>query len=157
MASPRDGEYKPGETNPEVAARWARALELRKAGASFQQIADQLGYAGPSGAYQAVMSALDATLREPGESVRTLELERLDRMTLGLWQGAIAGEYQAVDRVLKIMDRRARLLGLDVLPAAEPRPASADPSDADPEAVKVALRAYLQATRKPEPTPDADA
>jgi hypothetical protein len=40
MANPFDGEYKPGENLPEVAERWVKALELRKGGSSFQQIAD---------------------------------------------------------------------------------------------------------------------
>jgi hypothetical protein len=47
-----------GEKDPVVAARWAKAMELRAAGRTFAQIADELGYASPSGAYQAVMDAL---------------------------------------------------------------------------------------------------
>jgi hypothetical protein len=65
-----------------------------------------------SGAYDAVMGALDATLREPAESVRKLEVERLDRLMLGVWTRAVGGESESIDRVLKIMDRRSKLLGL---------------------------------------------
>jgi hypothetical protein len=93
--------------------RKLQALELRKAGATFQAIADKLGYRGPSGAHKAVVSALRATLREPAEELRELELMRLDAMLLGLWRRAQAGEEKAVDRVLRIAERRARLLGLD--------------------------------------------
>ena len=45
--------------------------------------------------------------------VRSLELARLDEMLLGLWGKASRGELQSVDRVLKILERRARYLGLD--------------------------------------------
>jgi hypothetical protein len=93
--------------------RKLQALELRKAGATFQMIADQLGYRSPSGAHKAVVSALRATLREPAEELRELELTRLDAMLLSLWRRVQAGEERAIDRALRIMERRARLLGLD--------------------------------------------
>lgn len=59
------------------------------------------------------MSALRATLQEPADELRSLELERLDRLLLGVWSQAAKGNQGAVDRALKIMERRARLLGLD--------------------------------------------
>jgi hypothetical protein len=93
--------------------RQLRALELRKAGASYKVIADALGYAHPSGAAQAVVAALKAVVREPAEEVRTLELERLDAALLAIWPAVRAGNFGAVDRVVRIMERRAKLLGLD--------------------------------------------
>jgi hypothetical protein len=76
-------------------------------------MARELGYAGPSGAYQAVIGALRETLREPAEQVRTLELERLDAMLEAVWRAALSGDLKAIDAVLKLMDRRSRYLGLD--------------------------------------------
>lgn len=93
--------------------RQRQALELRKAGYGFQVIADRLQYADASGAYRAVRRALLRTIQQPADEVRQLELERLDKMMSGLWQAAISGKWLAIDRVLLIMDRRARLLGLD--------------------------------------------
>ena len=90
-----------------------QALELRKAGVGFDQIAQQLGYASRAGAHNAVVSAMRRTLQEPSDEVRRLELERLDKMLFGLWQAATKGQWLAKDRVLAIMDRRAKLLGLD--------------------------------------------
>jgi hypothetical protein len=37
-------------------------------------------------------------------------------MLLGLWQKASRGDPASVDRVLRIQERRARLLGLDADP-----------------------------------------
>lgn len=99
-----------------VAERQARAVELRKSGHTFQQIADQLGYAGHQGAYKAVMSALKKTLQEPADELRTLELERLDAMLNSLWPQIMARNAytpRAVEVALKVMDRRAALIGLD--------------------------------------------
>jgi hypothetical protein len=93
--------------------RQRQALELYKAGIGYQGIADRLGYAGPSGAYKAVEAALYKTLQQPADELRGLELERLDALHAAVWPAAIRGNLRAVDRVLKIMKRRAALLGLD--------------------------------------------
>jgi len=59
------------------------------------------------------MSALRETLREPAEQVRALELERLDLMLVAVWPSALGGDIAAQQQVLRLMDRRARYLGLD--------------------------------------------
>lgn len=114
----RNGESKTSINRLQAAERQRQALEHRKAGATYEQIAQQLGYANPSAAQKAILSALHKTLREPAEDVRALEVARLDRLLLGQWKAAIGaaekpGDPAAVDRVLKIMVRRAKLLGLD--------------------------------------------
>lgn len=91
------------------------ALELRKSGMTYQQIADEIGIS-VSGAFKHVSKAL-ATFRakaaEEAETVAALEAERLDSLHQALWPKAIQGDMPAVDRVLKIMERRAKLYGLD--------------------------------------------
>lgn len=93
------------------------ALQLRVGGATYQAIADALGYAGASGAAKAVYRALENVqeeLRETTLQYVQLQLERLDRMLLAVWPAASRGSYGAVDRVLRIEERRAKLLGLDI-------------------------------------------
>jgi hypothetical protein len=92
--------------------RHLQALELRKAGATYQMIADQLGYAQAKGAYKAVASALKATLKEPAEELRTLEAERLDAALLAIWRRVTKGDDKAIGRLLGIMKRRMELFGL---------------------------------------------
>lgn len=103
--------------NPKVtidrADKQRRALELRKAGATYSQIAQVLGYTERGGAYKAVMQALRDTVQEPADEVRHLETERLDALLRAMWPQAMEGKGWAVDRCLAVMDRRARLLGLD--------------------------------------------
>lgn len=91
--------------------RQRRALELRLAGVSYATIAEQLGYRDGSGAHRAVASALKRTLQEPANAVRKLELERLDKLLFALWPSR--NNPGIVDRILRIMERRAKLLGLD--------------------------------------------
>lgn len=93
--------------------RHMEALRLRILGEPYDAIAQQLGFASRSGAHRAVMSALAKTLREPAEELRTLELERLDTLMRPLMERAKEGSQTAVDRILRIMERRAKLLGLD--------------------------------------------
>jgi hypothetical protein len=89
--------------------RKVAALELRRAGCTYDVIARRLGYANRSGAWHAVRAGLNATLQEPADALRTMELERLDALQEAVWDRATSG----VDGVLSIMRRRAALLGLD--------------------------------------------
>lgn len=90
-----------------------RALEMRKAGAHYDVIAERLGYADPSGAQRAVMAGLRELTREDAEDVRMLELARLDALWMSAYQKAVTGSVAHVGVLLKIMERRAKLMGLD--------------------------------------------
>lgn len=119
-------------------ARDRQAAALRIAGATYQQIADRLGYANPSGAFKAAERGLDDDTDEQIDQIKRLELRRLDELLLGLWQAARGGNVDATDRVLKIMDRRARLLGLD------PNGAAAAPTKGGEDDVTRARRARAE-------------
>ena len=98
----------------ELATVQAKAIELRRSGMGYAAIAQQLGYAGPGSAHKAVHAGLVAVRTEAGsEELRSLEAERLDELQASRWEKAINGDDFALDRVLKIMKRRAELLGLD--------------------------------------------
>lgn len=89
------------------------ALELRKAGLTLDEIARQVGYRSAASVHNAIRIAMQQSLQEPADEVRQIELERLDKMHRALWPQAIRGEHGAIDRVLRIMERRAKLIGLD--------------------------------------------
>jgi transposase len=119
----------------EIADREARAIELRRNGATYQQIADRLDVS-VGGAHAAVKRALDRHISEAAPEVRKLELDRLDHLhvqALLVLQrehvvtngGRIVLDGQgrplrddgptlsAIRTILQIQERRARLLGLD--------------------------------------------
>jgi hypothetical protein len=93
--------------------RQRQALELRLAGLTFEAIAREVGYSNRSSAADAVTAALRATVQVPADDLRQLECERLDSLLSAMWPKAVGGSHLAVDRCLAIMERRARLLGLD--------------------------------------------
>jgi uncharacterized protein YegP (UPF0339 family) len=90
-----------------------QAMQLRLAGATYEAIAQAVGYSSRQAAYRAIERARLETLREPADALREMELMRLERLQQGVWPAAIKGDHGAVDRVLRIMERRAKLLGLD--------------------------------------------
>ncbi|MBP6096147.1 MAG: hypothetical protein KA451_08275 [Methyloversatilis sp.] len=92
-----------------------QALDLRRSGASYREIAKALDMS-LGNAHRLVKRALNRNLAKCEEiavEIRTLELDRLDALQTFLWEKAKKGNATAIDRILKIMERRARLLGLD--------------------------------------------
>lgn len=107
----------------ETKERHRQAVELRRAGYTYDVIAQRLGFSNRSAARQAINNALREFIREPAEEVLTWELDRLDRMLTAWWSLAIGAhpsqaparlpDAQATDRVLAIMRQRASYLGLN--------------------------------------------
>lgn len=120
-------EEEPTE-RPRAYQRQRAAWNLYVSGASEQQIKDRLGYktlavvrAALSREAKRHMAYRDDEIR----ALRDLELRRLDALQMTLWDHATGANddegrpsLPAIDRVLKIMQHRAALLGLDSQPAA---------------------------------------
>jgi hypothetical protein len=98
---------------PEQLDRELRVLELRRAGLTWQRIAEEVGYADHTGAYSAYKRALKRTLQQPADELRQQELDRIDRLQLAIWQKAMQGDMKAIATIVRLMERRAKLLGLD--------------------------------------------
>jgi len=93
--------------------RQRKALELRKQGKAYGDIAAECGYKSASGAHAAVRTALRKTLHEPADELRQIENARLDAMLEALWPSIRQGDAKAIAAGVKISERRARLNGLD--------------------------------------------
>src|SRR5579859_5376276 len=96
----------------EARERMAEALRLRMAGATYQSIADALGYANRKGAHKAIHAAIKDITSEPAREVRELELARLDTALLAIWDAVRGGNLLAIDRFIRLQHQRALLLGL---------------------------------------------
>lgn len=106
-----------------------QALELRKKGATYQQIAETLrGTPGvpksycKANAYRDVAAELNdiiAANGEAAESVRLMEILRLDRLLVALDEGIDAGDPAAINTAIRIGESRRKLLGLDAPDKAE--------------------------------------
>ena len=76
----------------------------------------------PSGqtiAYRAFNRALSRIIMEEPDEMRLLELSRLDRIQIEIYRNATQGQLGAVDRYLKIAERRAKLMGIDAAERVE--------------------------------------
>lgn len=94
------------------------AVELRKQGKSYREIADTLNYSSTNTAQKAVMGMLKEMLGEPAEELRQLEASRIDELWYGVREMFESADspllkLYAVDRLLKLSERRSKLLGLD--------------------------------------------
>lgn len=102
--------------------RRVKALELRKAGLSYRAIAAALDVSEPT-AHKDVHTVLARLAKQAdgkGEEYRQLELERLDALIASVWSQArgnkkegIPPDLAAMDRLMRLMQQRARLMGLD--------------------------------------------
>lgn len=112
----------------DTATRRAYVIKLRRTGMTYEEIAnsaiEKFGSERlPNGyderyAWKDIKRELERTrneMAEDVEAVRQLELDRLDALFKSLWIRAAGpnSDYQAIDRALRIMDRRAKMLGLD--------------------------------------------
>lgn len=105
------------------AERQILALELRKQGGSYRQIAAQLAATegispkyNEAAAYFDVMDALKALNEKKAELAdenRRLEIERLDDLFAVYYAKALGGDTWALQACLSIMGKRAALLGLN--------------------------------------------
>ncbi len=113
MAANQPGNHK--GRREAAAERRIAALKLRQAGHSYREIGAELGISDVQALrdVRRALAALDAVQREEAEHLRALERARLDAMLVPMLAKAEAGDCQAVKCVLGIMERRAKLDGLD--------------------------------------------
>ena len=104
---------RPSRLKPEVLEREANVLKLRRGGLTFDLIAKELGFKNASGAHKAYTNACKRIVQSDVEEIRATELDRLDIAQGAIWSRVMRGEVPAVMALLKIMERRARILGID--------------------------------------------
>ena len=100
--------------SPELVDKEMKVLDLRRAGLTWVRIAEEVGYADHTGAYAAYKRAIKRTMQQPADELRTQELDRLDRLQLAVWPSAMKGDTRAVLTIVRLMERRAKLTGLDM-------------------------------------------
>lgn len=143
--------------------RDAEAARLRACRFTYDQIAEQLGFADHSGARKAAERGRNRAVREPHQDMVLMDLAELDEMAQQAW-AVLRNTHYVVDRgqvvqldgepllddapvlaaIAKLLDiqaRRAKLVGLDVPARATVTHASADIDAAVNELAKeMALR-----------------
>ena len=115
---PRSSDVVPSDTQKAKAAHMAR-LE----GMSWAEAAEYAGYESRQTAQTEVRIYLQkaALLLSKEEKLERLDLEveRLDSLQRAVWDQALNGDIKAVDACVRIINTRAKLLGLETLHEVE--------------------------------------
>lgn len=101
-----------GHDKARAAYRRAVATELRTRGYSYDEIAEALEFKDRSGAWRAVMKASNDRQVMAVDRLRMVEFADLNEQHRAAWQQAKAGDFKAIDQVLRCADGRLKLLGL---------------------------------------------
>jgi len=96
-----------------AAEKTRRSLALKLAGASYAQIAQQLGYSDASGARKAVQRGMKSSMQETGGELKRIHYGRLEHMLMLLWPDVNTRDLPSMSAALAVMDRMERLYGLN--------------------------------------------
>ena len=88
-------------------------VELVTSGLSYEEAAAEVGFRSRSAAWKAFHKALADREADAIDEHRALELSRLDALQQPIWERAVTGDFTAANAVLRIIEARMRLLGLD--------------------------------------------
>lgn len=96
-----------------AAMREQQVLQFRIDGLEFEEIAKRTGYQDKSGAYKAYKRAISRIPKPQAEEEIQNQLMRLNRAVKALKTKIETGDTWAIEKLIAIEDRRAKLLGLD--------------------------------------------
>lgn len=102
-----------GSSRIMVQEKRRKALELRKAGATYDQIAQAVGYKDSGGARKAVLKGFGEVIQEPVAELRTMQIERLNHMLMVLWPKVQTGDTVAINTSLSVMNKIDALMGTE--------------------------------------------
>lgn len=172
MSTPARGGNGKFTRTLKTAERDAEACRMRARGATYQVIADALGFTSRGNAQRAVEKLIRSVEIDGAETAVRLQLDRLDMMYDAVLKVLETQHYTvsqgrliyldedsppladdspvltAVDRLLKIEERRSRLLGLD-----QPVKATVTHAAADVDAAVAELAHELAARTPAEKAP----
>lgn len=112
MAHPKAGRPKGQPPKQETIDREQEVVKLRRGGLTFDLIGQRLGIH-PTTAHKAYERALTRVVKEDVDAIRDLETERLDLAQSAIWGKVLQGDNPSIQSLIRIMERRAKLLGLD--------------------------------------------
>lgn len=138
------------------ARRRTRVLELRAAGLTEQQIADQMGLT-QQGVSAIITRALKKWAEESGEKVeeiRAMKLFELDQLKRAVWAKAIQGDLKAIREAVRIIQVQAKIAGAEAPVKVEHR--TTEDIGIDPREVERLEQVWLESGNAEDAIPDAE-
>ena len=96
----------------EISKRNRDILKLRLSGLSLQDIGDAVGITA-SAVHKVITKELALITVGPAKDLKMQELLKLDTLQAALWPQAMTGCNKSINTLLKLAERRSKLLGLD--------------------------------------------
>lgn len=150
-----------GARRVKAAERTRQAIALKKAGLSLEAIGQRLGIskAAAGKALHRGLAELRAETLVDAEELRAIEAARLDQAQAAIWPRVLQGNDGAIDRFVRLSQRRAALLGLDAPTKVEQTIEEKTPPRAAMEAMLAGLAEKIAAREpsRPESAPATDA
>ena len=124
-------------------------MALRRRGLTLDAIAKELGYADRSGARKAIERGLAQWMHQGVEQFRAGELESTDTLLDRLWPlvDCDAPDLKAIDRFLRVMEYRARIMGLYAKRESPPDTYPGAPDRAAEEKVET-VNSFIEIVKK---------
>jgi hypothetical protein len=113
MGNVKQGKPKGAAGKAEVIQREAEIIRLRRGGLTWDMIAERTGYSSGLSARAAYERGMARYVQADVNELVQLESERLDIAQAAIWQNVLAGDNPSIISLMRIMERRAKLLGLD--------------------------------------------
>lgn len=104
--------HKTSSKQISIAKRTEEAAKLRRLGYTLEEIAKELGVV-VSTIHKDLSKLIESIPVEEGMVYLRLELDRIDQMFRPAFEEATQGDFDATLVCIKLMERRAKLLGLD--------------------------------------------
>lgn len=110
----RENDTEVISVDPQLFEKERQVLAYRQGGATFDQIAQKLGYSNESGARAAFRRAMERIRDDAIDSeMRDLHRQRLEIALKAIWPQIVQGDFEAIKLMLKILERDAKLFGID--------------------------------------------
>jgi len=137
--------------DPALFEKERQVVQYRQGGATFDQIAKKLDYADESGARAAFKRAMERMRDDAlNAEMRELHRQRLEVALTAIWPNVVKGDFEAIKIMLKILERDAKLYGIDA-----PVKTEVEVTSYDGNLLRQRTREIIQVIREISGSPDS--
>ena len=137
--------------DPVLFEKERQVVQYRQSGATFDAIAKKLDYANESSARAAFKRAMERMRDDAlNAEMRELHRQRLETALMAIWPDVVKGDLEAIKVMLKILERDAKLYGIDA-----PVKTEMEVTTYDGNLLRQRTREIVEAIREIRESPDS--